>query len=152
MRETVAMASTSPAAADQASRSTRQGRAVEQVLRDAEVFLSAQDIYTKLRESGEAVGLATVYRHLQRLMDAGRIDAVKGADDQFVYRLCGSVHHHHHLVCRGCRRSTELESVEVEQWAAAQAAHRGYTDVEHTVEIFGTCADCRATVERGAPR
>ena len=148
MRETVAMASSSPAAPDTVGRTTKQGRAIEQVLRDADVFLSAQDIFSRLRDAGETVGLATVYRHLQRLCDTGDIDAVKGADDQFVYRLCGSVHHHHHLVCRSCRRSTELESAEVEQWAASQAAHRGYTDVEHTVEIFGTCATCREAKER----
>jgi len=127
-----------------AARTTRQGRAIEQVLADADAFLSAQEIYTKLRDGGDTVGLATVYRHLQRLGEAGRLDAVKDADDQLVYRRCDTARHHHHLVCRSCRRSDELESAEVEQWAATQAAHRGYSDVEHTVEIFGICADCRA--------
>jgi Fur family transcriptional regulator, ferric uptake regulator len=133
------MATTAPVTA----RTTRQGRAVEQVLADADTFLSAQDIYVALRDNGEGVGLATVYRHLQKLSDTGALDAVTGADGELVYRQCGSRHHHHHLVCRSCRRSTELESAEFEQWAARQAAHRGYTDVEHTVEIFGTCATCR---------
>ena len=149
MRETGAMATQSHTATDASGRSTRQGRAIVGVLSDAEVFLSAQEIFARLRDAGETVGLATVYRHLQRLCDEGRIDAVQGDDDQLVYRRCATVDHHHHLVCRACRRSTELESAEVEQWAAAQAAHRGYTDVEHTVEIFGTCADCRA---QGAAR
>jgi Fur family ferric uptake transcriptional regulator len=124
-------------------RATRQGRSIEQLLRDADVFLSAQDIFAKLRGDGDAVGLATVYRHLQRLVSEGRVDAVQGDDDQLVYRLCDTSQHHHHLVCRRCRRSTELESAEVERWAASQAAHLGYTDVEHTVEIFGTCMACR---------
>jgi Fur family ferric uptake transcriptional regulator len=126
------------------ARATKQGRAIEQLLAEADVFLSAQDIHARLHDGGEAVGLATVYRHLQRLTSEGRVDAVKGSDDQFVYRLCATVHHHHHLVCRRCHRSTELESTEVESWAADQALRRGYTDVEHTVEIFGTCADCAA--------
>ena len=90
------------------------------------------------------MGLATVYRHLQRLAESGRVDAVKDADDQLVYRRCETAVHHHHLVCRACRRSDELESADVEAWAASQAAQRGYTDVEHTVEIFGICAACRA--------
>lgn len=143
MRETVAMGPATAQATDATGRSTRQGRAIEQVLRDAEVFLSAQEIFSRLRDGGHSVGLATVYRHLQKLSDADVIDAVKGADDQFVYRLCASAHHHHHLVCRTCRRSTELESTEVEQWATQQAAKRGYTDVEHTVELFGICESCR---------
>ena len=138
--ETVAMAPSAPKTVT--GRATRQGRAIEQLLSDADVFLSAQDIYARLRDEGHTVGLATVYRHLQRLTAEARIDAVKGDDDQFVYRLCASVHHHHHLVCRQCRRSTELESAEVERWAASQASRFGYTDVEHTVEIFGVCAEC----------
>ena len=129
------------------ARSTRQGAAVERVLGEADTFLSAQDIYVALRGSGESVGLATVYRHLQRMADAGAVDAVQGGDDELVYRVCGSVRHHHHLVCRRCRRSTELESAEVERWAARQAEQRGYTDVEHTVELFGTCESCRAGAE-----
>ncbi len=124
---------------------TRQGLAVERVLTEADTFMSAQDIHAALRERHDSVGLATVYRHLQRMLDAGTIDSVKGGDDEQVYRLCGSVRHHHHLVCRSCRRSTELESAEVERWAERQASQLGYTDVEHTVEIFGICEACRSS-------
>jgi Fur family transcriptional regulator, ferric uptake regulator len=129
-------------------RTTRQGLAVERVLFDADAFLSAQDIHAALRDAGEGVGLATVYRHLQKLSESGVVDAVTGSDGELTYRSCGGEPHHHHLVCRSCRRSTALASQEVEQWASRQAAARGYTDVTHTVEIFGTCAACR----RGAPR
>jgi Fur family transcriptional regulator, ferric uptake regulator len=148
MRETVSVATPSTTEPDQAVRSTRQGRAIEQVLDDADVFLSAQEIHARLRAAGGGVGLATVYRHLQRLSDSGLVDVIKGNDDQLVYRRCGSARHHHHLVCRSCRRSDELESTEVEQWAAAQASGHGYSDVEHTVEIFGVCPDCRTSANR----
>jgi len=135
--ETGAVAhATRPATAP--GRTTRQGIAVERVLTEADSFLSAQDIFVTLRDRGEGVGLATVYRHLQKLADAGVVDAVTGADGQLVYR--------------SCHRSTELESAEVERWATRQAAARGYTDVEHTVEIFGTCAACRAAARPRAAR
>jgi Fur family ferric uptake transcriptional regulator len=149
MRETVGV---SPPSAEPETtvRSTRQGRAIEQVLADADGFLSAQEIHAHLRAEGDGVGLATVYRHLQRLSDGGRVDVIKGDDDQFVYRRCGSAEHHHHLVCRVCRRSDELESTEVEQWATAQAAAHGYSDVDHTVVIFGVCPACRAADQEGA--
>ena len=149
--ETGAVAhATRPATAP--GRTTRQGIAVERVLTEADSFLSAQDIFVTLRDRGEGVGLATVYRHLQKLADAGVVDAVTGADGQLVYRSCGAGPHHHHRVCRSCHRSTELESAEVERWATRQAAARGYTDVEHTVEIFGTCAACRAAARPRAAR
>ena len=49
--------------------------------------------------------------------------------------------HHHHLVCRECGRSVEVEGPEVEQWAERVAAAAGYTDISHTVELFGLCAN-----------
>lgn len=138
--ETVAMAAEAPSTS---VRTTRQGRAVERVLADADTFLSAQDIYVALRDTGEGVGLATVYRHLQKLSDAGALDAVTGADGQLVYRQCGSGHHHH-LVCRSCGRTVEIEAGQAEAWAAQVGAANGFDDVEHTIELIGTCAACRA--------
>ena len=45
--------------------------------------------------------------------------------------------HHHHLTCRNCGRSVEVEGRAVEQWAEKVAAEAGFTDVGHTVELFG---------------
>ena len=62
-------------------------------------------------------------------------------DGEAIYRRC-SRPHHHHLVCRVCGRTVEVEGPTVERWAAAIAAEHGFTDVSHTLEIFGTCPDC----------
>ena len=51
--------------------------------------------------------------------------------------------HHHHVVCRHCGRGTEVELPDLERWAETTASDLGYSDVTHTVEIFGVCADCR---------
>jgi Fur family ferric uptake transcriptional regulator len=59
------------------------------------------------------------------------------------YRRC-SAHHHHHLVCRRCSRTVEVEGPAVERWAERVATDHGFRDVSHTVEVFGTCADCAA--------
>jgi Fur family ferric uptake transcriptional regulator len=58
-----------------------------------------------------------------------------------VYRRCTSGAHHHHLVCRECGRTVEVEGPAVERWADAVAAQHGFRDVSHTLEIFGTCRD-----------
>ena len=50
--------------------------------------------------------------------------------------------HHHHLTCRNCGRSVEVEGRAVEQWAEKVAAEAGFTDVDHTVELFGLCPEC----------
>ena len=138
--------------AAQRGRTTPQGAAVEEVLADADAFLSAQDIYADLRDRGRPVGLATVYRHLQKLSERGAIDAVAGSDGQLVYRSCATEAHHHHLVCRSCHRSTSADESSVERWATRQAAARGYTDVTHTVELFGTCATCRGAAKPSRSR
>ena len=126
-----------------ASRITRQGQAVLGIVGRSDSFRSAQDIYAELRAAGETVGLTTVYRHLALLTDDGQLDSLQTAEGELVYRRCHSNHHHHHVVCRQCGRGSEVELPDLEQWAESTAHALGYSDVTHTVEIFGTCAICR---------
>ena len=125
------------------SRVTRQGQAVLNVVDSSENFRSAQDIHAQMRYAGETVGLTTVYRHLALLTDEGQLDSLQTVDGELVYRRCHSDGHHHHVVCRRCGRGTEVELPDLEQWAEATAHDLGYSDVTHTVEIFGLCATCR---------
>ena len=129
-------------------RATRQGAAVEAALAAAEGFRSAQDLHAELRRRGDAVGLTTVYRHLTTLADNGTVDVLQIGDGEAVYRLCGSDRHHHHVVCRACGASVEVDDPDVEAWAAQVAARAGYTDISHTLEVFGTCAACAAAGSR----
>jgi Fur family ferric uptake transcriptional regulator len=123
-------------------RTTRQRTAVAELLGRVDGFKSAQDLHDLLRSDGASVGLTTVYRHLQSLADAGQVDVLRTGDGEAVYRRCPTDAHHHHLVCRTCGRSVEVEGPEVEAWAASIAAAHGFRDVSHTVEVFGTCSDC----------
>lgn len=124
-----------------ALRNTRQRTAVSTLLAQVEGFHSAQELHAMLRERGERVGLTTVYRTLQGLADAGEIDVMRPPGGEHLYRRC-SEGHHHHLVCRGCGRTVEVAGPTVENWADRVAAQHGYTDVSHTLEIFGTCPTC----------
>lgn len=123
-------------------RSTRQFQAVLAELAESEDFRSAQSIHTALRTSGATVGLATIYRALQSLVDSGAADVLRTATGEAVYRQCGATHHHH-LVCRSCGKAVEVRGPAVERWADRMASEHGFTDVSHTVELFGTCATCR---------
>jgi Fur family ferric uptake transcriptional regulator len=127
-------------------RATRQGGAVENALRAAEGFRSAQDVYAVLRAEGQSVGLSTVYRHLQAFADDGLVDVIHTPEGETTYRYCGEPGsgHHHHLVCRSCGRAVEVEGPAIERWASRVAELHGYVDVDHTVELFGTCAACAA--------
>ncbi|MGN6635345.1 MAG: Fur family transcriptional regulator, partial [Oryzihumus sp.] len=100
-----------------------------------------QELHARLRAAGDSVGLATVYRTLQAMAADGEVDMLRTDDGEAVYRRC-STGHHHHLVCRSCGATVEVEGPAVERWAAQVSAEHGFTDVSHTLEIFGTCAGC----------
>ena len=123
---------------------SRQRSAVRDELSRDPAFRSAQEIHASLRESGHRIGLTTVYRSLQSLADAEEVDVLRTDDGEATYRAC-SAGHHHHLVCRRCGRTVEIEGPDVESWAERVASEHGFSDVSHTIEIFGLCRDCDAT-------
>ena len=123
-------------------RTTKQRTAVADLLGRVDGFRSAQDLHDLLRRDGASVGLTTVYRHLQSLSENGQVDVLRTGDGEAVYRRCPTATHHHHLVCRGCGRSIEVEAPAVEAWASAIGRTHGFSEMTHTVELYGTCRDC----------
>jgi Fur family transcriptional regulator, ferric uptake regulator len=123
-------------------RATRQRLLVLGVLAGERDDATAQEIHRRLRETGEAVGLATVYRTLAVLADHGVVDLLAHHRGEACYRLCGE-EHHHHLVCSECQRVVELEECELDGWIDDVAAAHGWVAREHRLEVSGLCADCR---------
>jgi Fur family ferric uptake transcriptional regulator len=131
-------------------RTTRQKRALDQLLAACADFRSAQDLHAELRTGGARVGLTTVYNNLRALADRGAVDTVRTEAGETLYRRCESESHHHHLVCRVCGRTVEIAGPVVERWAEAAAIAEGFVDVRHTVEIVGTCRKCARDRVRSA--
>ena len=129
-------------------RPTRQRRAVLDALAAEPNDATAQEIHARLHDRGAPIGLATVYRTLALLSEHGVIDSLMHRPGEVCYRLCGD-EHHHHLVCSRCHRVVELPECGLDPWLAGLGAEHGFTVSGHTVEVTGTCADCRA-VSRGA--
>lgn len=122
-------------------RRTRQRAAVEQLLAQRSDFASAQRIRSLLAEGGTDIGLATVYRTLAAMVEAGDVDTIVSEGGELLYRRC-SAGHHHHLVCRRCGTTVEVHDSQVERWADEVAAAHGFAEVQHNVEIVGVCASC----------
>lgn len=141
---------TTPDPIDPQTRSTRQKRALRQTLSESDRFRGAAEIHADLQGAGERVGLATVYKQLGRLAAAGEVDVLRTDDGQLLYRSCSTDTHHHHVVCRRCGRSVEVEGPDVERWASSIARSHGYSDVTHLVEIMGLCSACSARVPASA--
>lgn len=132
---------TSTDAPETSLRPTRQRRAVAAALEGFSDFRTAQEVHESLRSGGDNVGLSTVYRALQAMAEAGEIDMLRSEGGEAAYRRC-SGSHHHHLVCRSCGATVEVEGPAVERWTRGVAEDHGFRDISHTLEIFGTCASC----------
>ena len=124
-------------------RPSRQRLRVIDLLAEEPNDATAQQIHYRLREGGERIGLATVYRTLAVLAEHGIVDTLVHRPGETCYRLCGEGHHHH-LVCSSCHRVVELGDCELEPWLNGLAVAHGFAVTDHTVEVTGVCAGCRA--------
>ena len=127
-----------------AQRNTWQRDRVRAALADSQGFVSAQELHAMLRADHTGIGLATVYRALSTLAASGEADQLQSPDGEAIYRACTSTGHHHHLICRGCGLTVEIQADDVEAWARRTAATHGFTHAQHIVDIFGLCPDCSA--------
>jgi Fur family ferric uptake transcriptional regulator len=119
------------------SRRTEQREAIVDALRSSDRAVTAQELHTQL----DGVGLATVYRNLQRLADEGDADTLRRDNGELAFLLCGGGHHHH-LTCRICGKVVEVRDCALDDWAVGVARSHGFSEVEHRAELVGVCAAC----------
>lgn len=119
------------------SRRTEQREAIVDALRGSDRAVTAQELHNQL----EGVGLATVYRNLQRLADEGDADTLRRDNGELAFLLCGGGHHHH-LTCRHCGKVVEVRDCALDDWARGVATRHGFSEVEHQAELVGVCAAC----------
>ncbi len=132
-------------------RNTWQRDAVREALTTSEGFVSAQSLHSSLHASGSPIGLATVYRALADLATEGEADSLQ-QEGESLFRACTPGSHHHHLICRNCGLTVEIEADAVENWAQQVAAEHGFTKPNHIVDVFGLCAECSLLAVREGQR
>jgi len=131
-------------------RNTWQREAVRVALDASEGFVSAQGLHSALHATGSPIGLATVYRALADLAVDGSADSLQSPDGESLYRACSTNDHHHHLICRNCGLTVEIEADAVETWAHNVATEHGFTQAAHVVDVFGLCERCTAAAASAA--
>ncbi len=131
-------------------RNTWQREAVRSELSATEGFVSAQGLHSTLHATGSPIGLATVYRALADLAQEGDADTLQSPEGESLYRACSTNEHHHHLICRNCGLTVEIEADAVEKWAKKVAADHGFSQAAHVVDVFGLCARCAAAAAAAA--
>ncbi len=123
-------------------RPTPQRVAVAEELIAESDDVTAQELHARLRARGRRLGLATVYRTLALLTEAGAVDTLAHHPGELCYRWCGSGHHHH-LTCSRCHRVVELGECELDPWLERLSAAHGFVPTGHRLEVAGLCASCR---------
>jgi Fur family ferric uptake transcriptional regulator len=106
--------------------------------RSADRHLSAEDIYRKLTDEGEDVGLATVYRVLTQFEAAGLVTSHYFEGGHAVFELERG-HHHDHMVCVKCGHVDEFEDDTIEQRQRERADALGYRLIAHSLIMYGEC-------------
>ncbi len=107
-----------------------------------ERHISAEDVYKKLLELGDDVGLATVYRVLTQFEAAGLVIRHRFDSGHAVFELDGGAHHDH-LLCVKCQRVEEFVDEVIEQRQDAIAQKMGFKITEHCLYLYGICASCQ---------
>jgi Fur family ferric uptake transcriptional regulator len=114
-----------------------------QILENAkDHHMSAEDIYRLLIESGDDIGLATVYRVLTQFEEAGLVVRHHFESGQSVFEV-DSGEHHDHLVCVKCNSVEEFVDEVIEARQREIAKRAGYQITDHSLNIYGICADCQ---------
>ncbi len=126
-------------------RNTSQRREVVGVLSRVQGFVSAQELHSLITRDGGRIALATVYTQLKRLVAAGEVDVVMTDRGESLFRRCVVDTHHHHLACRRCGATVEVDAPQLEAWSQEIALRHGYRDLRHVLELNGICPTCQKT-------
>ena len=130
-------------------RTTRQRSAIRAVIDRSERPLSPQEVLDASQADVAGLGLATVYRNLKLLLEAGEIQAVMLPGDSPRYESARH-EHHHHFQCKVCERVFDVHEC---PGNLARIAPAGFTVEHHEITLYGRCSDCqpRPASARRAP-
>lgn len=104
--------------------------------------MSAEDVYKALLETGEEIGLATVYRVLTQFEGAGLVSRLSIDGGHAVFELEDGAHHDH-LLCVSCNQIEEFVDEVIEERQQVIAKEKGFQMTEHSLYIYGICKRCQ---------
>ena len=106
-----------------------------------ECCVSAPELADALRKRGKRVGIASVYRVLDELVDASFVQRVDLGDGVTRFER-SEPHHHHHVVCTDCGRVQPFEDEKLEAALRRVERETGFAVASHDVLLRGSCRDC----------
>jgi Fur family ferric uptake transcriptional regulator len=119
-------------------KSTRQRSAIQATLAEVHRPLLPAEILALAQQAIPELGMATIYRNLKLLLEAGEIQSVELPGEAARYELAHRGHHHH-FSCRQCHQVFDIPGcpTDIETFAPA-----GFAVEHHDLTLYGVCADC----------
>lgn len=113
---------------------------VMSVLKSNHKPLTISEIHDKLKK--KRIDLATVYRTLNLFTQLGIVNEIDFKDEFKRYELIYDRHHHHHIVCKICKRVENVETCILDELEKL-IEKKGFSDITHSLEFFGICKNCK---------
>ena len=110
---------------------------------DLNQHLSAEELHAILKERGEQIGLATVYRTLELMVEAGIVHKLQFGDGRSRYEVADADHHHHHLICNRCGQVFEVPMDWLEELEQSIEKDYDFEITGHHLKIYGICSACK---------
>jgi Fur family ferric uptake transcriptional regulator len=125
---------------------TKQRKLIVEHFLGLNTHLAAEDLHEAVRRGGHNIGLATIYRTLNLLADAGLAEQKSFGENRFVYEVRMPGEHHDHIICLDCGAVIEFENDEIEALQEKVAARLQFKLSAHRLDLYGHCQ--RSNCER----
>ena len=141
MSRTRALAALRARLAGRAYRITKQRMAIVEEFAALGRYVTAKELHERLARKRSGIGLATVYRTLDTLLDVGAASAQPQTHGETAYLFCPA-EHHHHAVCTKCGTVQDVPCRSVGRFARVLTDDLRFTLTQHRLEFFGVCSRC----------
>jgi Fur family zinc uptake transcriptional regulator/Fur family ferric uptake transcriptional regulator len=123
-------------------KTTPKRLAILEMLEGESGYASPEELWKRLRDRFDRLGLPTVYRNLEELAESGVISKVIHPNRQLYYYFCRNREHHHHFVCLSCRKVEDISSCGIEALEREVTRKNGGKVLSHILQLNGLCAGC----------
>jgi len=130
-------------------KTTPKRLAILEVLAQESIYLSPEEIWKRMKERFEKIGLPTVYRNLEELSEGHVLSKVVLPDGQRYYYLCKNRSNHHHFVCIDCRKVEDIHCCGVKKIEEEVRKRIKGMMVSHILQVNGLCRECSRSKKNG---
>lgn len=123
-------------------KATPKRLAILEALAGQNGYASPEELWKRLRDGFDRLGLPTVYRNLEELAESGVLSKVIHPNRQLYYYFCSNREHHHHFVCFSCRKVEDIPSCGIEALEREVSLRNGGKVLSHILQLNGLCSGC----------